>query len=186
MQAPAATPPAPPVKYTLGLAPLDSTDMVQVRNWRNDHRIWQWCRQNDFISDAEQARWFDRQSADPSIKMYKILVQLEGADKTVAVGVCGLTSIDMTNRHAEFSIYIAPSAQGNGFGKQALSCLLTHGFKNLGLNVIFGEVFAGNPALTKFEQLGFVHEGVRRAFYFRDGKYCDAHLISMRADEWIS
>jgi RimJ/RimL family protein N-acetyltransferase len=160
------------------------TDMVLVRSWRNDYRIWQWCRQNDFISDADQARWFEAQSKDPSIKMYKVLVQVEGSDKATGVGVAGFTSIDMTNRRAEFSLYIAPSAQGNGLGKKALSCLLTHGFKNLGFNVIWGEVFAGNPALAKFEQLGFVHEGCRRDFYFRNGKFIDAHLISMRASEW--
>lgn len=183
LEAPAPAPVAP-VTYTLGLAPLDSTDMPLVRSWRNDYRIWQWCRQNDFISDAQQSRWFDRQSSDASIKMYKVLVLTPDTEKAVPVGVCGFSSIDMTNRNAEFSIYIAPTLHGNGFGKQALTCLLNHGFKNLGLNVIWGEVFVGNPAIEKFRALGFVDEGVRRGFYFRDGKFVDAHLISLRAEEW--
>lgn len=160
--------------------------MSYVREWRNDYAIWQWCRQNDLISDVDQNRWFERQSTDPTIKMYKITVGFKKDDKphVVPVGVCGLTSIDYVNRRAEFSLYIAPQFQGNDFGDKALRCLLSHGFKNLGLHVIWGEVFAGNPALKLFENLGIKREGTRRDFYFRDGKFIDAHLISIKEDEW--
>lgn len=161
--------------------------MEQLRIWRNDYRIWQWCRQNDFITDVEQQRWFEAQNKDSSIKMYKILVQLNKKDaepQLIPIGACGLTSIDLTHRRAEFSLYVAPAYQGNAFGNQALGVLLTHGFKNLGLNSIWGEVFDGNPALDKFLELGFKKEGLRRDFYFRDGKFIDAHLISIKATEW--
>lgn len=119
--------------------------------------------------------------------MYKIVVsQKKGKDKpTLAmVGVCGLTSIDLHNRRAEFSLYIAPALHGQGFGRKGLELLLTHGFKNLGLNVIWGEVFDGNPAAKLFRRLGFVKEGTRREFYFRDGKFIDAHIVSLTAGEW--
>ncbi len=116
--------------------------------------------------------------------MYKIIA--ENGDKVIPIGVCGLTSIDPINRRAEFSLYIDPEFQGNDLGKMSLSVLLTHGFRNLGLHLIWGEVFDGNPALQMFESLGFKKEGVRRDFYFRDGKYINAYLISMRNDEWKS
>lgn len=118
--------------------------------------------------------------------MYRTMIGYDHAGKAniVTVGVCGFTSIDMTNRRAEFSLYTAPQFQGRGFGTQALRCLLTHGFGNLGLHVVWGEVFDGNPALEKFLSVGFQKEGIRRDFYFRDGKFIDAHLISMRSDEW--
>lgn len=156
--------------------------MDMARMWRNDYKIWKWCRQNDLISDIDQQRWFEAQSKDPSIKMYKIM--LANDSKIVTVGVCGLTSFDEHNRRAEFSIYIAPAFHGNGLGKLGMMVLLKHGFTNLGLNLIWGEVFDGNPALKMFEELGFVREGVRREFYFRDGKFIDAHLISIKASEW--
>lgn len=176
------------IEVSLALAPLDSTDMNLIRSWRNDYRIWKWCRQNDLISDYEQSAWFQKQAADQTVKMYKIMLSSydEKEDKTniVHVGVCGLTSFDAHNRRAEFSLYIAPAYQGHDLGKASLSCLLTHGFTNLGLNVIWGEVFEGNPALKMFEEVGFVREGVRRDFYLRDGEFIDAHLISLKADEW--
>jgi len=172
--------------YKLFLSALDSTDMGVVRHWRNDYEIWKWCRQNDLISDWDQMQWFERQARDQSIKMYKISISRKdgGETKTTMVGVCGLTSIDLINRRAEFSLYIAPACHNQGFGKKAMTCLLNHGFSNLGLNVIWGEVFDENPALDLFLELGFRQEGLRQDAYFRDGKFIAAHLIAMRAEEW--
>lgn len=175
----------------LYLAPLDSSDMGMVRNWRNRYEIWRWCRQDDLISDAAQIRWFNRQSEDPTIKMYKVMIETlvqekdkEPETKAHAAGVCGLTSIDLKNRRAEFSLYLAPELHGKGFGKIALKTLLLHGFQNLGMNVIYGETFDSNPAARMFEKLGFRKEGTRRQFYFRDGRFIDAHLYSITSEEF--
>lgn len=164
------------------LAPLDSTDLGLVRAWRNDRRIYQWCRQHTVISDAEQVRWFNRQSEDPSIQMFKVM--LHTAEKTGPVGVCGLTSIDPVNRRAEFSLYVAPAAQGKGIGRGALSLLLDYAFDDRGLNVVWGETFEGNPAAFGFYKLGFRYEGTRRQYYFRGGRFIDADLVSITAEEW--
>jgi len=170
------------MQFGLSLAALDSTDVGTCRKWRNDYRIWSWCRQSDFISDVEQAGWFERQAKDTSIKMYKIMCNVDTAE--TMVGVCGLTSIDWVNRKAEFSLYVDPDKHARGYGKEALGLLLVHGFTNLNLNLIWGETFQGNPAFKMFLGLGFQPEGTRRSFYFKDGKYIDAHLISLTADDW--
>lgn len=161
------------------LGPLHAHDKYLPMQWRNDPKIWKWCRQNDVISTQAQEAWFERQAKDPSIKMY--MIEAEGK----SVGVAGLTSIDLWNRRAEFSLYIAPGFQGLGYGSKALQTLFDHGFRNLGLNCIWGETFEGNPAARIFEKLGVMKEGTRRAFYFRDGKHIDAHLYSVLAKEWL-
>jgi RimJ/RimL family protein N-acetyltransferase len=162
------------------LGPVDRTMLPKLRGWRNSYRVWRWCRQNDLISDVDQERWFEAQSKDPSIKMYAIWED----DKMV--GVCGLTSIDLYNRRAEFSLYVAPEYQGNGYGERALKTLFSHGFKTLGLNLIWGETFQGNRAAELFREIGLKHEGVRRQFYFREGQFWDTDLFSMTAVEWKS
>lgn len=144
--------------------------------------IWQWCRQHHQISDIEQERWFLKQSQDPTIQMYKIMVLQKG--KASPVGVCGFTSIDHLHRRAEFSLYIAYQAQGFGIGKGALTLLLQEGFGNHNFHLVYGETFDGNPAAKTFEKLGFVKEGTRRDFYFKNGRYLDAHLYSITEDEW--
>jgi len=104
--------------------------------------------------------------------------------KHVLVGVCGLTDIDFANSRAEFSLYVAPALQQKGIGRAALSALLVHGFKNLGLNQIWGEVFNGNHALKMFQMLGFRVDGQRRQYYWKDGARVDTTLISMLASEF--
>jgi RimJ/RimL family protein N-acetyltransferase len=100
------------------------------------------------------------------------------------VGVAGLTSIDRLARRAEFSLYIGPEHHGEGYGRKALIALFTKGFRDLGLNLIWGESFDGNPAIRLFESLGMIREGTRRDFYFKDGRFIDAHLFSIRSTEW--
>lgn len=157
--------------------------MEEVRAWRNDHRIWQWTRQNDLIADIEQKDWFDQQAKDPTIKMYRLV--LSDGESARTVGVCGFTSIDYRNGRAEFSLYIAPGFQRQGLGRRSLGILLAHGFENHGFRLIWGETFDGNPAAKVFETLGFKKEGTRRAFYYKGGKYLDAHLYSILKEEWL-
>jgi len=158
--------------------------MALTRSWRNDFKVWGTCRQYDLISDAEQFAWFERIKADPTIKMYKIMV--ENGEKTAPVGVCGFTSIDKHNRRAEFSCYIAPVMQGRGLSLPALEVLFKHGFENHGFHLIWGECFDGNHAMKVFTKLGMRHEGTRKDFYFREGRFIDAHLISITGEEFYA
>lgn len=171
------------VNFNLELVALDSGDLEKLRAWRNDYRIWRWCRQQDVISDLAQADWHQAQHKDPSIRMYGVQIKVEGMTKLI--GVAGFTSLDFQNRRAEFSLYIAPENQGKGFGKESLRVLLSHGFGNLGLNQIYGESFEGNPALKIFADLGFKSDGKKRQFYFKDGQFLDAHMVSILKDEWL-
>lgn len=154
--------------------------VARAYKWRNSPGIYKWCRQPDVISRGHHQRWYDRQDQDPSIKMYII----RSTDKLKYVGVCGLTSIDLVNRHAEFSLYIAPEFQGNGYGKAALIELCKKGFLTYGLNHIFGESFDGNPAVKMFESVGFKKTGTRPKYYFREGQFIDAHIHSLLSEDF--
>lgn len=167
---------------TITLDTIDRADLPLLRRWRNDYRIWAWTRQSDLLNESEHEAWFDAQARDRSIRMYKI--RATTADASQVVGVCGLTSIDWRIGRAEFSLYLAPDLHGKGLGKTCLALLLTHGFENLGLNLIWGETFDGNPAARMFEKIGMTKEGTRREFYLKDGRLIDAHLYSITAREW--
>lgn len=161
------------------LEALNQRSWDVIWKWRNDRRIWAWCRQNTLISDMQQQRWIEAQDLDPTIKMFAIRPGGGGL-----VGVCGLTDIDHINQRAEFSLYIGPEYQRKGYAKRALSELLSHGFFDLNLNVIWGETFDQNPAIRLFESLGMVKDGTRRDHYFKGGKFIDCHLYSLRRSEW--
>lgn len=157
---------------------IEETDLPALFQWRNDYRVWKWCRQNEPLHPSNHKKWFDWQASDKSVSMFAVLDQ----DGDI-VGVCGLTDIDRTNRRAEFSLYIDPDRMGNGYGASSLRTLFRHGFDRLGLNVIWGETFDTNPAASLFRKVGMKQEGVRRDFYFREGKFLDAILFSIRRNE---
>lgn len=166
-------------EYGVALKRIEPSELSQLREWRNDPAIWFWCRQHDLIHESDQLEWYEKQRKDSATQMYSIWTP--GGEH---VGVCGLTSMDLINRRAEFSIYIAPSHQNRKYAQAALKTLIQHGFLNYGLNHIYGESFEDNPGHSVFEKLGFRKEGVRRGFYYRNGHYIDAHLFSLLRCEW--
>lgn len=165
------------------LGTISENILTYYRTQRNDYKIWKWCRQNDLIDEQSHKKWFEKQSSDSSIKMYQIVTNKEFGISVI--GVCGLTDIDRVNQRAEFSLYIAPGQQRNGYAKAALKTLLSHGFMNQNLNVIWGETFDGNPAYDMFLKLGMKHEGTRRQFYYKEGRFIDAYLVSITKEEYL-
>lgn len=159
-----------------------------LNRWRNLPEIRDWCRQHSLIDDDSQRKWYEWQSSDPNTEMFVICVDKPDVeDEFDIVGVCGLTSIDWVHRRAEFSCYVFPNQQRKGYANSALHVLFDHAFDDLNLNLIWGETFAGNPALDFFiDVLGMKEEGIRRQFYYKKGKYIDAHMLSITREEWLS
>lgn len=165
------------------LCPLSQSHLAEMFIWRNDELVRMWCRQHDLIDENHHISWFQKQSSDQSIKMYAIHLNQELGG--TFIGVCGFTSIDLINQRAEFSLYIDPKQQSRGYGENALKLLCWHGFNSYPFNIIWGESFDLNPAIKVFEKTGFKKEGTRRAFYFRNGSFVDAHLFSIKSDELV-
>jgi RimJ/RimL family protein N-acetyltransferase len=166
--------------YGVKLIALDKEEHELITyKWRNNFEIWKWCRQNDLLIYDNHSEWFDRIRKDPTIKMYGI-----ETETNEIIGVCGLTDIDRINQRAEFSLYIAPEIQRMGYGRKALKTLFSHGFLNQNLNLIWGETFDQNPALSLFKSLGMRVGGVRPQHYFREGNFIDAHLVSLSRDQF--
>ena len=164
----------------VSLKPLAAESLTKILAWRNDQRIFRWCRQCEPISESAHRAWFESIHSAGDIKMFGI-----HSGESELIGVCGLTSIDWINRRAEFSLYISPEHHGKGCGESALRRLLRVGFSVFNLNCIWGESFEGNPAVETFKRVGFHFEGKRRSFYFREGKYIDANLWSILRGEYV-
>lgn len=166
------------IQSKVKLLPLEPSSSMILRGWRNDERVFRWCRQNEEISLAKHERWFNSLPDRDDVRMYGAYADGE------LVGVCGLTSIDLYNRRAEFSLYIGPEHQGNGYGFAALYELLYKAFKILDLNLVWGESFDGNPAEDLFKAIGFTWTGKRRSFYYRHGQHINANLWDITSDEF--
>jgi RimJ/RimL family protein N-acetyltransferase len=150
---------------------------------RNKEEIRKWCRQIGLIDDTQQDAWHKKISSDPTIRMYAIK-DIEASNNRI-VGVCGLTDIDHVNQRAEFSCYIFPDQHRKGYASEALLVLFQHGFNDLNLNMIWGETFEDNPAYYLFKyKLHMTEEGIRRNFYFKNGRFINAYLLSISRKEF--
>lgn len=172
--------------YGVRLQYVSESDTEDFFKWRNDERVWKWCRQNGPLTKKHHKTYWEKCDDDESIKMYAIYTTegLENVQKDSLVGCAGLTSIDNVNSRAEFSIYINPDIASKGFGERALKTLFSYGYQFLNLNSVWGESFEENPALKTFTKIGMKEEGKRRAFYYRKGQYIGATLISLLRSEW--
>jgi RimJ/RimL family protein N-acetyltransferase len=168
--------------YSICLSTIDNGIMDLLRLSRNDERIWKWCRQTSLISDIDQENWYRKINSDSSIKMFSI--RKHGSCEVF--GVCGFTDINHLHQRAEFSLYVLPEFWHNGIGTEALEVLIWHGFNAFNFRNIWGETFDGNPALKIFEKIGFEVTGKRPEFYYKNGKFLDAHLVNISREKWLS
>lgn len=78
----------------------------------------------------------------------------------------------------------------DSFARQGIGRLLTReilrtGFEYLDMHKIELVVYVDNiNAIKLYEGIGFVHEGTKRDNAIRDGRYVDAHIMSIFRNEW--
>ena len=64
---------------------------------------------------------------------------------------------------------------------------MRHAFEEQGLNRVDLEVYDFNPRARRvYEQVGFIHEGVKRQALRFEDEWIDASIMSILADEWAT
>ncbi len=72
-----------------------------------------------------------------------------------------------------------------GYGTEAIELLLEYCFNTVNLNRIELEVYDYNiRAIKSYRKIGFIEEGRKRQFMWNKGKYYDAIMMSILAEEW--
>ncbi|MDY6819317.1 MAG: GNAT family protein [Halobacteriales archaeon] len=100
------------------------------------------------------------------------------------VGFLWLFDIDEVADRGELGYWIAPDAQGNGYGTETVALAIEYAFNDRGLHKLMARVFAWNdPSRRILEHHGFHQEGLLRDHYFVDGAYVDTYLFGLLADE---
>jgi RimJ/RimL family protein N-acetyltransferase len=102
------------------------------------------------------------------------------------VGVCGLYLISWIARRAQFNILMGePWSWDRGIGTEALTLLLDYGFNRLNLeSVNLGVNCENRRAIRSYEKAGFIVEGQRRKFIYRNGRHYDMIVMSILREEF--
>lgn len=134
------------------LRPLRVEDAAVSFKWRNDSRLWRYTgsRPDRIVTYDMERAWAENVIADRSRANFAIC--LKEGDRYVG----NIYLIKMDGVSGELGIFIGDqSAQGKGFGRQALECLKAIAKSELGLRKILIFVRKDNvAAVTTYVRCG--------------------------------
>lgn len=156
-------------------------DVDTLLRWINDREVGRHLMPHFPYSRAQERDWIERASRSESDRVL-IIQTHEGRP----IGVMGLHRIDQVHRQAELGIFIGEKEYwGQGYGTDAIRTLLRFAFDAMNFHRIYLRVNADNVRAQRcYEKCGFVREGTLREAVFRDGGWCDQHLMAVLADEF--
>lgn len=129
------------------------------------------------VSDVEHELWFHNKLSDKLNRIFAI----EEQESCAFVGIIGLNNTDLINRCTELYIYIGDEKYwGRGTGTDAIKTLVSFVFNELNLHRISLSVFSYNKrAISTYEKIGFVTEGIMKESLFKSGKYHDKVIMAI-------
>jgi RimJ/RimL family protein N-acetyltransferase len=112
----------------------------------------------------------------------------QSTESPVPIGYLTLSRVSSDSRihrRSNIGINIAAAHRSKGYGGEAIDWALDWGFRRAGLHRIgLGYVGWNAGAGRLYERLGFVNEGVRRDFFWGDGRWWDSVEMSILEGEW--
>ena len=132
------------------LVPLDLETAQRARRWRES--CPESLRTAKPITEAQQAKWFERISKDPCERWWGIEQKVKRLDyhdieraEPVIVGYTGLEHINWEAGAGEISLLIDPAYQGKHYGRCAVDEVLTEAAMTLNLHTVYGECYLCGP-----------------------------------------
>lgn len=103
------------------------------------------------------------------------------------IGTCGFTSFNCPADSAEIGYVLNPAYQGQGLATEAVRCVLTFGFEELGLHRIEARFMEGNQAsLRLMERVGMTFEGYARESMRVKGKFRTIGTCAILRHEYLN
>lgn len=101
------------------------------------------------------------------------------------IGVTGLTELSRRDRRATIGTWLGRPYWGTGANRESKALLLAVGFRRLGLNRVTALASPGNErSLAALERIGFVPEGILRAWHIHRGETRDVTVLRLLREDW--
>ena len=163
----------------------ERSDLDEFVEWINDPEVTEGLTLFLPMSSVDEEKWFEGVMQRPQEEKPLVIDMKDGTEWRV-IGNSSFMGFDWVARSAEVGIMIGDKTiWDQGYGTEAMTLLLRHGFETLNLNRVYLRVFAENKrAIHTYEKVGFVHEGRMRQAVFKHGVYSDVLFMSILRDEW--
>lgn len=119
------------------LKEISLEDSDNIVRWRNDDEIRYFLFDSTALTMEKHFKWFERYKED---KTRIDVIIIEKATK-YPIGTAGLQKIDFQNKKCSISYMIGEkSAQGKGYGLEAIGAMCEFGFIEFGIRKIYAEI----------------------------------------------
>ena len=162
---------------------LQREDLVLVGRWWDDAEVTYLLEMGLRPTRDKELESFWRSAMDSEDNIvFAICDSVNGQ----LLGTCGLYAISWASRRAQFNILIGEKdSWDRGVGSNAASLILQYAFEKLNLESVHLGVNSENlRAIASYRKVGFIHEGRRRHFIYRNGRYYDMDIFSILRDEY--
>lgn len=164
------------------LVPPDDQALFAPRSHPHVRRFQGWSP-----ASLDEARAFIARDATVAFGTVGTWTQWAIRDREdgVLIGDAGVCVGD-AGRQAEVGCSIDPALHGRGLGTEALTVVLDHLLREMGLHRVHASVDPRNQAaLALLERLGFRREALHRKSLWWRGAWVDDVVLALLAEEWL-
>ncbi len=152
------------------LRALEKGDLQFVHELNNNRRVMNYWFEEPYESFVELEELYLKHIHDLSERRF-----IAEDDDGAPLGLVELVEINYIHRRAEFQVIVAPTHQGEGYGKNITNLALDYAFCILNLNKVYLIVSTSNEAAIHiYKSAGFIEEGCLINEFFVDGEYQNA------------
>ena len=167
------------------LCALERADLPLLMKWRNNPEFRKHFREYKEINSDMQNRWYESKVLNGNDTL---MFAIRNVETDELLGCCGLCYINWVHRNADLSLYIGKNdwyIDNMGYARESCELLFTYGFKELGMQKIWSELYEFDTRkIELYQKLGMQIDGTFRNQYFYDGKWWDSKLLAILSAEW--
>lgn len=163
----------------LVLRELIEYDALNLLNCFSNADVLRYYGQNPLIS-VDQVQQIIRNFSKNFDEKSGVKWGIESKGTDGIIGTIGFQDWSLEHKRAEISYALFPEYWGNGYATEAVSEVISYGFKELGLKRIGAVVFVENKASNELlKKLGFVTEGILRNYKYQNDVPFDTYIYSL-------
>jgi RimJ/RimL family protein N-acetyltransferase len=167
------------------LSPLTEADAEVLSAYRSDPEVarYQGWKAPYSVEQARELIAASQALAVDAAGWHQIGIRLKESGELM--GDCAYYLLKEDQRQAEIGVTLAARYQRKGYGFEALHCLVSHLFGNLGLHRIRANIDPANDGSAGvLRKLGFRHEGRWVESLWFKGRYADEDWYAILDSEW--
>lgn len=162
---------------------LEQDELEKIFRWKNDYELCNLINAHPLpIAKYETEEWFKKNQSDKN----QILFGIHEIKSKELIGIVRLMFIDWITSAAELGIFIGDkTVRGKGIGQEVMKLILDYAFQGINLRRIYLKVSESNTrALSLYQSVGFIKEGVLRKHFWINGEYQNIVLVGILKNEY--